>query len=132
MFTIIDGDYLKRWDRNKEIQVNNSSIDKVYFTTKAMDMAIEVAVEDGVAKVPDGLLRQAYDITVYGYVDGKCKIKMLAVKDAEKPESYYYYDKSETKIVKLDETVRELEDLSGGSSGGGELPSDVVVLTVRS
>ena len=119
MFTIIDGEYLKRWDKNREIQVNSSSIDKVYFTTRAMDMAIEVAVEHGVAKVPDGLLRQAYDITVYGYVDGKCKIKMLAVKDAEKPESYYYYDKSETKIVKLDETVRELEDLSGGGSDSG-------------
>lgn len=131
MFTIIDGDYLKRWDRGREIQVS-ASVDKVFFTTKAMDGAVEVAVKDGIATVPDELLQQAHDITVYAYVGGKCKMNVLAVKDGEKPDDYYYYklyknnvDNKEKKIAPkaLDDTIRELEDIAGGGSGSGGVTS---------
>lgn len=128
MFTIIGGEYLKRWEKDREIQVNDSSVDKVYFTTKARDGAVEVEVSGGIAKVPNGLLQQAHDITVYGYVGDKCKLKVLAVKDREKPEDYYYYDGYKENVENiengiapkaLDECIREMEDIPNGGSGTG-------------
>ena len=128
MFTIIGGEYLKRWEKDREIQVNDSSVDKVYFTTKARDGAVEVEVFGGIAKVPNGLLQQAHDITVYGYVGDKCKLKVLAVKDREKPEDYYYYDGYKENVENiesgiapkaLDECIREMEDIPNGGSGTG-------------
>lgn len=122
MFKLQDGDYFRRWQRGMKIVVSDSSVTKVYFTTKAMDSAIEVDVVDGVANVPNPLLRQAYDITVYCYVDGKVKMKVFGIKDREKPADYECWRELKDprpKYVTREEYVEEMQDIPNFESGGG-------------
>lgn len=131
MFKITNADFFRRWERDKTIKVSDSSIDKVYFTTDALDKAVEVEVNNGVAEVPNFLMRQSYDITVYGYVGGNVKMKTFAIKDGEKPITYEVWKEWEDgkkpfKFVEIDEFVEETKsipcvanDNGGGSSSSG-------------
>lgn len=125
MFKVFNGECFYQWTRGQKVEVAEN-IDKVFITTKAHDRAIEKPVYtlDGVsvADVPDGLFEQAYDIAVYGIVDGRITVNVLPVITKEKPENYGITKKEDHKWVVLDERYLAMEDITGGS-GGSNVPS---------
>lgn len=107
MFRIADGrDAFFQWDLNRQIKVEDSSITELHFCNKTDDCSLVVAVENGVANVPNVLLQTNWDIRVYGYTGDYTKLeKRYKVVARSKPDNYIY---EETKIKNYEDLAEQV------------------------
>lgn len=92
MFTIKDGrDSFYQWDTGRKIVVSDAEIDQVHFANALTNGAYVVDIANSEAEVPDILLRESYDIQVYGFDKNFTKYAAtFKVHKRPKPEEYIY------------------------------------------
>lgn len=96
MFSILDGrDFLYQWDTDRKLIVNDKNIKQVHFTNQVINNALVCeGYELGgtwVVNVPNILLQDNLDITVYAFGDNHTKYeKVIEVKSKSKPDDYVY------------------------------------------
>lgn len=129
MFKICDGrTQFYQWDVNRKIIVMDDTITEVHFCNKTDDCSLvtEVYEEGGkrVANVPNILLQENRDITVYGYCDN-CYTMVTArfkVIGRTKPADYVYTETEvkrwETIEKRCQEALELAETLSKGANSG--------------
>lgn len=114
MFQIRDGrDTFYQYDLNRQLIVNDNSINQVHFCNRTDDYSLVVNVreEDGVfvADVPNILLQESWGIKVYGYDKEYTKhCKYFKVVARSQPSDYLY---EETDVITLDNLEKRLTEI---------------------
>jgi hypothetical protein len=126
MFRIVDGrTHFYQWDTNQQLEVLDTTITEVHFSTMVLVKALvcEVREENGkrIVDVPNILLQGTWDLKVYGTCDCYTHAATIfEVKAKEKPENYVYTETEIKRYDDLEERISALEN--GGGSGGGLTP----------
>lgn len=116
MFEIRDGrDTFFQWDINRQVIVNDNSINQVHFCNRTDDCSLVVNVREDngvfVADVPNILLQESWVIKVYAWDNEYTKhCKHFKVVARSMPSDYVY---EETEVITLDaleKRVTEIEE----------------------
>ena len=113
MLTLNDGrSELYQWDTGRKIAVD-ADCSQVHFSNKVFGRSIDVAVVDGVAKIPDILLQTDKDLNVWAFVgtpeNGYTKIsKTFKVNRRNKPADYVFTPPDQTSLEEIKEKIEHL------------------------
>lgn len=115
MFKILDGrDCFYQWDSNRQIVIEDIDCNEVHYSNKTDKTALVCTVreENGqrIADVPNILLQQDWDITVYAfdqdYTEYSQTIKVIP---RTKPDDYVYTETEVLNYNTLSERINEVE-----------------------
>lgn len=125
MFSILDGrDFFYQWDSNRKLIVDDKNIKQVHFTNTVINNALVGEAYDlegvWVVDVPNILLQDNLDITVYAFGDNHTKYqKTIEVKSKSKPDDYVYTETEvfdyNNKLSKNFEDYRQLYNSNGNN-----------------
>lgn len=110
MYKIEDGrSHFYQWDINRKIQVEDASIKQLHFSNAIGQSAYVIEVKNGFAEVPNILLQQDYDISVYGF-DGEATkhSAVFEVVRRSKPDTYVY---TETEALNYNQLMKKLDEI---------------------
>lgn len=115
-FKIADGRMsFFQWDKDRKIILDKKLADckEVHFTNELLNNAFVVLVkeENGVryCDVPNILLQNPCNITVYAYIDATITYEIFTVVERPKPDDYVYTDTEVLTWEQLDERLDVLE-----------------------
>ena len=116
MLTLNDGrSELWQWDTNRKLTVD-AECSQVHFSNKVFGRSIDVDVIDGIAIVPDILLKTDKDLNVWAFVgtaeNGYTKIsKTFKVNRRNKPADYVFTPPEQTSLEEIKEKIEYLESI---------------------
>lgn len=112
VFKIADGrEHFYQWDINRQVLVSDPTLDEVHFSNKAEELALVVAVKDGIAEVPNILLQQGFTLRVYA-VEGDITLyeEYFEVIARPKPSNYVYTETEVKSYEYLEKKLNEIEE----------------------
>ena len=134
---------LWQWDTGRKIVVDDKSVSEVHYSKYSSTQAITRKVIDGKAEIPNYLLQDTHDVTVYAYSGSiengyTMAEKTFNVEKKPKPANYVETEEDKAILAKLKEEIGDLSELQteakdnlvsaineAAASGGGT--SDFVV-----
>lgn len=134
---------LWQWDTGRKIVVDDKSVSEVHYSKYSSTQAITRKVINGKAEIPNYLLQDTHDVTVYAYsgsIENGYTMAEKTFNVAKKPKPANYVETEEDKAIlaKLKEEIGDLSELQteakdnlvsaineAAASGGGT--SDFVV-----
>lgn len=134
---------LWQWDTGRKIVVDDKSVSEVHYSKHSSTQAITRKVIDGKAEIPNYLLQDTHDVTVYAYSGSiqngyTMAEKTFNVEKKPKPANYVETEEDKAILAKLKEEIGDLSELQteakdnlvsaineAAASGGGT--SDFVV-----
>ena len=114
MFKILDRrDCFYQWDSNRQILIEDINCNEVHYSNRTDNTALVCAVreENGqrIADVPNILLQQDWDITVYAFDQDYTKYSQtIKVMPRAKPDDYVY---TETEVLNYNTLSQRIDDL---------------------
>ena len=111
IFKIVDGrPNFYQWDINRQIAVSDPTITELHFCNRTDVCSLVVAVENGIANVPNILLQSGFSIRVFGY-DGQATLHeaTFEVKARTKPTDYVYTETEIKQYSDLEKRIDEIE-----------------------
>lgn len=115
MFKILDGrDCFYQWDSNRQIVIENIDCNEVHFSNRTDETALVCTVreENGqmIADVPNILLQEDWDITVYAFDQDYTEYsQIIKVIPRTKPDDYVYTETEVLNYNTLSERINEVE-----------------------
>lgn len=134
---------LWQWDTGRKIVVDDKSVSEVHYSKYSSTQAITREVVDGKAEIPNYLLQDTHDVTVYAYSGSiengyTMAEKTFNVIKKPKPANYVETEEDKAILAKLKEEIGDLSEFQteakdnlvsaineAAASGGGT--SDFVI-----
>lgn len=107
---------LWQWDTGRKIVVDDKSVSEVHYSKYSSTQAITRKVIDGKAEIPNYLLQDTHDVTVYAYSGSiengyTMAEKTFNVEKKPKPANYVETEEDKTILAKLKAEIGDLSEL---------------------
>lgn len=107
---------LWQWDTGRKIVVDDKSVSEVHYSKYSSTQAITREVINGKAEIPNYLLQDTHDVTVYAYsgsIENGYTVaeKTFSVAKKPKPANYVETKEDQAILAKLKEEIGDLSEL---------------------
>lgn len=107
---------LWQWDTGRKIVVDDKSVSEVHYSKYSSTQAITREVINGKAEIPNYLLQDTHDVTVYAYSGSiengyTAAQKTFSVAKKPKPANYVETKEDQAILAKLKEEIGDLSEL---------------------
>lgn len=107
---------LWQWDTGRKIVVDDKSVSEVHYSKYSSTQAITREVINGKAEIPNYLLQDTHDVTVYAYSGSiengyTAAEKTFSVAKKPKPANYVETKEDQAILAKLKEEIGDLSEL---------------------